>query len=329
MIRLVISVLLLVFASQAVSNQELVDELFAFLNLEEKHLPKLFEKGEIIYTGMPGAETLSEELAVSGALLLVNRPVLEVVETYLAEETFRGHHGILDYGYISNASPAADFAKVGFTAKETQELKRLGEVKAGTLFNIGSEEIKQLHSANDDLDQAYRELLRARAEAYLQNGVPGIKDYARSSGKSASPAIELQTALKSMAGILKQFPKFLAAAENYPAASDELEHRYMWIKTHEDSRPLYVLSHHMVEKRGKVALGIERHYYVGHGYNSLLTLVGVVPWEGNSLVFVINHTFTNQVTGFAASVKKNQGRKLVGKRLVESLNELREMLESH
>ncbi|MGR8918036.1 MAG: hypothetical protein ACU85V_00335 [Gammaproteobacteria bacterium] len=332
MLRLALFILLAVSTatSLADASQQFVDDVFAYLNFDPGHQRALFDDGEIVHSAMAGAETLPEELAVSGALLLVRRPVLEVVETYLAEETFRDHHGIHDYGYIDGEDLTVDFARVGFSDDEARELKKLRRARAGSAYNMNAQEIERLSRAGrGEINAAYRELLGERAESYLNDGVSGMRHYLRGGGRSVSPAREQEVALASIARLLDAFPEFVAAVQAYPATTGtRLEHQHMWIKTRQDDRPLFVLSHHMVDKLGTVALGLERHFYVGHGYNSLLTLVGVIPWQDDALVFAVNHTFTDQVTGFAAGMKRNRGREILTARMVETFRELRQRLES-
>ena len=59
---------------------------------------------------------------------------------------------------------------------------------------------------------------------------------------------------------------------------------------------------------------------------SMLTLVGVIPYADGSLVFAVNHTFTEQVTGIGASVRRSIGRNLVATQLAGQLEETRNRL---
>jgi hypothetical protein len=58
----------------------------------------------------------------------------------------------------------------------------------------------------------------------------------------------------------------------------------------------------------------------------MLTVVGVIPYAGASLVFAVNHTFTDQVTGIGSSVRRSIGRNLVATQLAGQLEETRNRL---
>ena len=58
----------------------------------------------------------------------------------------------------------------------------------------------------------------------------------------------------------------------------------------------------------------------------MLTLIGVVPYGGDWMVFAINHTFTDQVTGFGSTVRRGVGRDLVAAELGKQLAETRRRL---
>ena len=74
------------------------------------------------------------------------------------------------------------------------------------------------------------------------------------------------------------------------------------------------------------ALGAEIHFYASSQYNSMLTVVGVIPYADGSLVFAVNHTFTEQVTGIGSSVRRSIGRNLVATQLAGQLEETRNRL---
>jgi hypothetical protein len=52
----------------------------------------------------------------------------------------------------------------------------------------------------------------------------------------------------------------------------------------------------------------------------------VIPYAGASLVFAVNHTFTDQVTGIGSSVRRSIARNLVATQLAGQLEETRNRL---
>ena len=74
------------------------------------------------------------------------------------------------------------------------------------------------------------------------------------------------------------------------------------------------------------AVAAEREFYVGHSYNSMLTLVGTAPYADGTLVFAAVRTFSEKVAG--GGLKKSIGRKLVGKKFAERFEKLRAAVEA-
>jgi hypothetical protein len=60
----------------------------------------------------------------------------------------------------------------------------------------------------------------------------------------------------------------------------------------------------------------------------MLTLIGVIPYGEDWMVFAINHTFTDQVRGFGSSARRAIGRDLVAKELGKHLAETRRRLST-
>jgi hypothetical protein len=61
--------------------------------------------------------------------------------------------------------------------------------------------------------------------------------------------------------------------------------------------------------RPELALHMERHFFVGHAYNSSQTLTGALPWGDGSLVFVVSRVSTDLVAGLGGDVKRSLGRR--------------------
>jgi hypothetical protein len=92
------------------------------------------------------------------------------------------------------------------------------------------------------------------------------------------------------------------------------------------ARERVALSAELRTRGATSALGAEIHFYASSQYNSMLTLVGVIPYADASLVFAVNHTFTEQVTGIGSSVRHSIARNLVATQLAGQLEETRNRL---
>jgi len=313
---------------------DIVDEVLAYLGFEASHRQAVLD-GEVVFTGMPGMEPLPQAVAVAGAMMIIRRPWTEVVDAYLRGETFRIQVDLIDHGRIPADSDDTSWADdIGFDADESKELRRLLKVKPGPAFNLHANTIGRLHDIphGDDAEQSamelYREVLARRFRAYRSRGIAGIRTYARGSGREASPATELTAAVESSEFIRKRFPAFHDVLLHYPTSSEILtESRFYWTKKHVSGRPAFALVHQILLVGDNGALAAEIEFYVGHTYNSMLTISGVTAYEGGTLVLAANRTFTERVTGMGRGLKKSIGREVIAKKFAERFGNVRAKLD--
>lgn len=318
----------------------LIDQLIAYLGFEPSHRDAMVVRGEIIHTGMAAGETLAEELAVAGVMLIVQRPMEETVEVYLNDESFRSHQGIAEHGTVpegaEEAGVMAALQKVRFDPGELAEARLVAEAKAGPKLNLSQPEIFHLTALDprdpsliEKASTAYREVLTRRFLAFRENGLDRIEPYDRGRGKSVSPSDELQAAISSMRFLREHFPDFVTALRHSRGGHGAVdEHRDFWIKKRIDGRPLFVLSHQVIVDRPGYAIAGDIQFFVGHSYNAMLTVIGASACGENTLVVAVNHTFTDQVTGFGSSLKKQVGRKRVAEEMARHFEVLRTSLHS-
>jgi hypothetical protein len=101
---------------------------------------------------------------------------------------------------------------------------------------------------------------------------------------------------------------------------------YYWMERSVERETVLALSAELRNRGATSVLGVDLHFYASSQYNSMLTLVGVIPYADASLVFAVNHTFTDQVTGMGSSVRHSIARNLVASQLAQQLEETRKRL---
>ena len=131
----------------------------------------------------------------------------------------------------------------------------------------------------------------------------------------------MRSALASLSFMNGTFPGVL---EQLAAAGPEC--RYYWMERSVEHENVLALSAELRTRGAASALGAEIHFYASSQYNSMLTLVGVIPYAGASLVFAVNHTFTDQVTGIGSSIRRSIARNLIATQLAGQLEEARNRL---
>jgi hypothetical protein len=93
-----------------------------------------------------------------------------------------------------------------------------------------------------------------------------------------------------------------------------------------DAGNVLVLSAELRRQEPRQAIGADVHFYVSREYNAMLTLIGVVPYGQEWMVFAVNHTFTDQVQGFGSSARRAIARDLMANELGKQLAETRRRL---
>lgn len=174
-----------------------------------------------------------------------------------------------------------------------------------------------------------RRILVERYRSYLIRGLEAVKPYDRGRVKRSLPRRELTVAVGSIQLLENHFPDFYQSLLKYPEEGGKrVKNEFYWFKHKMDKRPMFQLSHYMADIRNHYALMAELQFYVEHTYNSMLTIIGCVPYEVGTVVFCTNRTFTDQVAGFGSSLKRSVGRRRIEDAISDQFAKLRSMLES-
>ena len=320
-------------AAQSPDGKALAAELFTYLGLDQTKRGQL-QAGEVVHNGLSKAERLPEEIVAAGAMLIVKAPnAAAVVDAFLHSETFERIFQVrrqqaLQGGRVELAAfstlPIPDPGRLRDIVKTPARYLNLSKTEA--------ESLKPLATTTDDLQARFRtnfgQILSARLNAYVKQGLTGVQPYVRDNGHVVSPAAELGNAIRSLAFLSDEFPGFVDALGKPSSASSALLRNYYWMQRQVDKENVLTLSVEDRQRQAKAAVGADVHFYASRDYNSMLTVIGVVPYGTDWMVFALNHTFTDQVTGFGSSVKRAVGRDLVATELGKQLAETRRRLGS-
>jgi hypothetical protein len=315
-------------------GKSLAGELLVYLGLDQAKRAQL-ESGDVVHNGLSGREQLPEEIVAAGAMLLVKAPEAgAVVDAFLHTETFLRIHKVQRYQALREGSVEL----AAFSAIPLPDVSRLREIISAPARNLNldaaeAEKLKALNPAASDLEKRVRavlaEILAARLNAYVRQGFSGVQPYVRATGELVNPALELRTAVRGLAFFADEFPGF-ADSLGAPASgtSPRLERHYYWMERRVDADTVLALSAELRRRDAQAAIGADVHFYASRDYNAMLTLIGVIPYGEDWMVFALNNTFTDQVQGFGSSVRRAIGRNLVatelGKQLAETRRRLRE-----
>jgi hypothetical protein len=93
------------------------------------------------------------------------------------------------------------------------------------------------------------------------------------------------------------------------------ENVYRWMQIDAHGVPTLVLVHAMIVPDGDAIIVLQRQFYVSEGFNCEQAVAAFLPAEGGTAVVYVNHTSTDQVTGFGGSAKRSIGSKLLASQL--------------
>ena len=316
------------FASgQVADGTHFTGELMRYLGLDPtKRLPEL-ENGAVVNNGVPSQEKLADEIVAAGAMLLVRgKEASAVVDAFLHSETFLQVHQVKRYQALRpDAGDSSAFGELPLPdSKRVAELVKAPR-RSLNLSVAEADRLARLNPATPDLAgrarNVFADILGARLRTYAARGVAGIEPYVRENGRVVDPRVELRSALASLLFVRNAFPSVL---EQIAAPGPECS--YYWMERSVERETVLALSAELRNRGATSALGVDLHFYASSQYNSMLTLVGVIPYADASLVFAVNHTFTDQVTGMGSSVRHSIARNLVASQLAQQLEETRKRL---
>jgi hypothetical protein len=87
--------------------------------------------------------------------------------------------------------------------------------------------------------------------------------------------------------------------------------------------PTVVLNHMLWIPDGDAWIAAQRQLYVSTGYNCEQAIAAFLPVAEGTLVFYVNRTSTDQVTGFGGSVKRDLGSRILESSLRELFDQAR------
>lgn len=218
---------------------------------------------------------------------------------------------------------AAAFADLAFSDAEQKELNLLLGAGPGDEFNLSTEEIGWFNQAAalfkpgatptpalaEAMAATYRRVLASRYAAYRTGGLDGIAPYARKKGAATSPGKELISTTETMGLLRTKHPELYQAVRNYPAKGDYVQHRYFWVKSTVEGRPLFALKHEMARVEPDFVYIVDRHYYMSQTLNALQVAIVCLPYQGGTLVGLVNQSFVDKVGG--SSIGRRIGRRIV------------------
>jgi hypothetical protein len=259
---------------------------------------------------------------------IVKVPPDELAEEVLAGTLSKSDDQLTARGNISKPGSTVDFLGLHLVPGGSAVAKAYISASGGDKLNLATSEITAFNALKNQgdpvkaVEQQLRMILLSRYQAYRSSGLAGIQPYDRG-GKRSDPADDLRRA--SEAPVLKKFfPAVQKVLTGYPQVSvPGLKENFFWVNNKIDDLPTIALTHLLVAPEGSARIVIQRQFYVGRSYNAEQAIAGFLPVQQGTLVAYVNHTFTDQVSGFGSSTKQSIGRRVMGNTLKELFEKAR------
>ncbi len=290
------------------------------------------EEGEVLAFDGEEYESSARELAAD-ATVLVNKSLDEVLAQIGDVPTIIPQKYLVDYVDIESE---ADFGKVRFDDAEYEHADNLLKAKYGKNFNLSKRELQLLGERNREArgkaerlaaaSDAMREILIGRFNAYLKSGLEGIDVYQRSSRKAISIGRDLRLTTETFEPFEQYFPEYYRVLRDYPQGRDCCEHIFRWLKVEIKKRPVWALSHTIIQETDDFLLITERHFYVSGALNGVQVTLSWVPWDDDTQMGLAVSASTDVLDSIMGRMLRplgrNKARDLVSEVLIDIRNEL-------
>jgi hypothetical protein len=322
--------LLLQVSAAPAADSHIASDVLRYLGLPPASHREALERCRVVHSGAAATETLSDEVAAIGAMILVSAPhVQAVVAGFLHSDTFQQVHEAKRFRDVAQG-PDFPPPQVDFSSLPTALVDQMAE-RPQRVLNLSVPEASRLTAGASGpqrrsvLARNLSEILAARAKEFSATGIRGIEPYERSDGTLRNPGTELEAAIRSLAILDREFPHLAASLRGGTPAARSAQQLH-WIEAPFDGTRVWALSSETRQELSDRAAGADMHSYASGGYNAMLTIVAIVPYDERWLVFAINHTFTDAVLGFGSSIRRGVARKQIAERLARHLEAAREQL---
>ena len=276
-------------------------------------------RGEMVHSDPK--ESSEREMAV-GLTFLVQQTPAQMVTAFRATVDLKADPQLSASVPMGGAGTIADFASLVLEPHGAAEAQRYRTARPGDTLNLSPDEIKAFNALTADGDDSklqvegqLKQLLFSRYQSYLANGLRGMAPYARRSGP-CNPSNELRSASEAARLLTKYAPAMQRLLLSYPQGKPAgLEEHFYWLRYELDGRPNYTLRHRLALPVGEAFVMADREFYVSHGYNTLQAFAVLAPVPEGTVVVYRARVSTDQVAGFASSMKKGIGRSVMAKQL--------------
>jgi hypothetical protein len=314
-------------------------ELMASLGLDAEQRASVLA-GEIVVVDVHRSR--DNELA-AGSALLVDASPEEIIRSLESGRAFDADEGVHLHGRVDPREGRLEgFPEGAVDERLSNELHALLRVKPGSRFNFSRGETETLRGASRQarlgrnqrhpavavaMQEAWRGVLQERVRDYLEHGLEGLAPYDRGGDDGSRPSSELAGALHAEALLVEHVPTLRSVLAKPPAQSaDAVSHHFRWLQQSVEDRVQFTLLHQAALQDGEVHAFVERHFFVGHTYNSLQASTACIAVGDQTLVVHANRTFTDAILGLAERIALRVGQSRLRAEVLDDSERLRRLV---
>ena len=309
----------------AVHAQPSTDQILAEMGFSAAEQRRVMD-GEFVTAKLGGVS--ERDLAYAVAFLVKSSPEA-LSEQVLDGTRVADDAQVRTFGGLSGAGTLNDFSTLQIT---DDEARALSSVEPGAATNFSAEEFASFKALRGQATQTVQEQLRqtllTRYQSYQTSGLAGVAPYARGRSGATDVASDLTKAVQSMVALQQHLPELYTVLLDYPRTpAPAIRQSFRWVKSIIRDKPTYLLDHILVASDGGARAVVRRTFYVSTAYNAELTVAGLLPVEGGTVVLYMTHAFTDQVAGSGGSVKRSIGSRVMADRMREIFETARKRIE--
>lgn len=295
------------------------------------------QRGKVVSSSLAKGEVNDAALAV---VVAVKLPAPKVAVLEQLKQSTPGVQNI-PIDISSQATIERSFQAYQLDIDDNSDLSWFKDPRADGTYNVSSAELALLEKAAKQVDaskpltqasimpftKAVRGMLIGRLDEYLQHGLKGIAPY-DVDGEQIFPGDYLADSLAPLELMQQQLPEFYRAFLDFPAPpSDQFAQEFFVVKEREGDRPITSLKHWMVDQQANYTVIAERKFYISHSLDAMNTLILALEEGNESYLFMVNLSFTQQVTGIGSFIAHKVGRSKVKENIVPLFEELKQHFE--
>ena len=309
------------------------EDILQGMGISETEIESLESGGVLAYSDK-FYENSPRELAAD-AIILVNNDLSAVHAALKGATTLIPAKRMVDHGEIVTAT---DFSGLKYDDEDFDEVQRLFAAQPGKEFNFSAAEFTTLQGllrphrkANREnkiavASDAIREIMIGRYNQYRAAGLNGISEYKRSRRKQIDVGRELLLTTETFEPFANDFPDFFHVMKNFPDGTDCCENYFRWLKVEIRDRPIFALSHTIIQETDDFVLYTERHYFVNNTLNSIQITLGWVPYGEGTYMGIAMSASADILDSMMGRMLRPLGRNKAKDLVIDVMQEIRDDL---